>query len=74
MCQSDNGSITEGHALRKWSTNYMRALEDLKDPRAPMQLQTLLRGVGMTNVDSKMIPIPLCSWSSGEFLNRRSLS
>ncbi|KAI4155806.1 MAG: hypothetical protein LQ340_000758 [Diploschistes diacapsis] len=62
MCQSDNGSLTAEHALRKWSVNYMRALEVLKDPRAPMQLQTLLREAGMANVETKMIPIPLCPW------------
>ena len=74
MCQSDNGSITEEHALRKWSINYMRALEELKDPRAPMQLQTLLKEAGMTCVESRMIPIPLCPWSSGESLRRGCLS
>ena len=67
MSQSDNGSITESHALRKWSVNYMQALEDLKDPRAPMQLQTMLTDVGMINVESRMIQIPLCPWSSGKF-------
>ena len=68
MCQSDNGSISEEHALRKWSTNYMRALETVKDPRAPMQLQTLLRDAGMTNVESRMISIPLCPWSKGKVM------
>lgn len=66
MCQSDNGSITEEHALRKWSVNYMQALETSKDPRAPMQIQTWLKDAGMTNVESRMIPIPLCAWSNGE--------
>jgi hypothetical protein len=66
MCQSDNGSLTENHALRRWSTKLMRALENVKNPRVPMQLQTLLSEAGMVNVESKMIPIPLSPWHNGE--------
>ena len=66
MCQSDNGSITDSHALRRWSVAYMRAHESTKDPRVPMQLQTHLTEAGMVNVESRMIPIPLSPWPTGE--------
>ena len=65
MCQSDNGSINESHALRRWSDLYMRSLEQIKDPRAPVRLQSLLTGARFTNVEVKMIPLPLCGWPQG---------
>lgn len=63
--QSDNGSITDGHALRRWSTQYLRALEDRKDLRVGSKLRTLLMDAGLVEVDTKMIPLPLSPWSSG---------
>ena len=65
MCQSDNGSITDSHAIRQWSNAYMRSLNEVKDPRAPLQLQSMLAAAGFINVESQMIPLPLCGWSSG---------
>ncbi|KAJ5112572.1 hypothetical protein N7532_000617 [Penicillium argentinense] len=61
--QSDNGSITDDHALRRWSTQYMRALEDRKDLRIGSRLRGLLTSEGLTEVDTKMIPLPLSAWS-----------
>lgn len=66
MCQSDNGSITQSHPLHEWSTAYLSALNETKDPRAAMQLQNLLNAAGFVEVESKMIPLPLCGWSTGE--------
>jgi hypothetical protein len=66
--QSDNGSITDEHALRKWSTHYLRALEDRKDLRIGSKLRTLLTEAGFVEVDTKMIPLPLSPWSTGWFL------
>ncbi|KAJ5780292.1 hypothetical protein N7457_005452 [Penicillium paradoxum] len=62
--QSDNGSITDDHALRRWSTQYLRALEDKKDLRIGSKLRTLLTGAGFVEVDTKMIPLPLSAWST----------
>ena len=67
MCQSDNGSINDQSALRQWSVNYMRSLETLKDPRAPMQLQNMLTAAGMRNAECRMIPVPLCGWPNSEY-------
>lgn len=60
--QSDNGSITESHALRRWSLQLMRSMEDIKDLRVGNRLRTLLTASGFTEVDVKMIPMPLSPW------------
>lgn len=65
MCQSDNGSITGSHALRRWSDNYIRSLEGIKDPRAPLRLQGLFSAAGLVEIEHKMIRLPLWGWSSG---------
>ena len=64
--QSDNGSISDTHALRRWSTQYMRALEDRKDLRIGSSLRALFMSAGLLEVDTKMIPLPLSAWSTGE--------
>lgn len=66
MCQSDNGSFDDQSALRQWSVNYMRSLDTLKDPRAPMQLQNMFAAAGMRNAECRMIPVPLCGWSNSK--------
>ncbi|PWY73582.1 S-adenosyl-L-methionine-dependent methyltransferase [Aspergillus heteromorphus CBS 117.55] len=60
--QSDNGSLTENHALRQWSTKFMRSMQDVKDLRVGTHLRNLLMAAGMEEVDTKMIPLPLCEW------------
>ena len=70
MCQSDNGSITDTHALRQWSNNYLRSMEGLKDPRVPLRLQAMFTAAGFVEVDSRMIPLPLCGWSNGMVSSR----
>lgn len=63
--QSDNGSITDQHALRRWSTQFMRALEDRKELRIGSRLKGLLESGGLVEVDARMIPLPLSAWPSG---------
>ncbi|KAJ5334059.1 uncharacterized protein N7506_007842 [Penicillium brevicompactum] len=62
--QSDNGSLTDEHALRKWSIQYLRALEDRKDLRIGSKLRNLMTEAGFVEVDTKMIPLPLSAWSA----------
>jgi hypothetical protein len=66
--QSDNGSLTDEHALRQWSSKYIRALEDLKDVRVGMRLGELLHAAGLVEVDTKIINLPLSAWPSGKFV------
>jgi len=64
--QSDNGSLTDEHALRQWSAKYRSALEDLKDLRVGTRLGSLLAAAGLVEVDTRMIPLPLSAWSTGQ--------
>lgn len=65
MCQSDNGSITDAHPLRQWSSKYIQSLQGIKDPRAPLRLQSLFTEAGFVDVQHRMIQMPLCGWSEG---------
>ncbi|KAI0009727.1 S-adenosyl-L-methionine-dependent methyltransferase [Xylariaceae sp. FL0662B] len=64
--QSDNGSLTDGHALRQWSQAYLRAMEQHKNPRAPRRLAAWMRSAGFTEVNERMIPLPMCGWSDNQ--------
>lgn len=64
--QSDNGSITDDHALRRWSKQYLRSLEDKKELRIGSTLRNLVASAGLEEVDTKMIPLPLSAWSPGK--------
>ena len=66
MCQSDNGSITESHALRQWSNKYIQSLQGIKDPRAPLRLPALVTSAGFVDIEHRMVPMPLCGWSDGK--------
>lgn len=72
--QSDNGSINEGHALRQWSSNLMRSMEESKDLRVGTRLKTLLTASGFTEVDAKMIPLPLSAWPDSKRPSCTSMS
>ena len=63
--QSDNGSLTDDHALRQWSQSYRQALDDIKDIRAPTQLHNMMASAGLVEIDMQTIPLPLSGWPSG---------
>ncbi|KAK4465270.1 S-adenosyl-L-methionine-dependent methyltransferase [Cladorrhinum samala] len=60
--QSDNGTLTENHALQMWSQNYMQSLQPYKDPRAPLRLQSLMTQAGFVEVESRLLRLPLSGW------------
>ncbi|ODH37363.1 hypothetical protein ACO22_02638 [Paracoccidioides brasiliensis] len=62
--QSDNGTLTDAHALRQWSLKYARAIQDVKDPRVGMRLGQFLSSAGFVNVETKLLNIPLSPWSN----------
>ena len=66
IAQSDNGSLTEAHALVQWSRKYVSALEAIKDPKAGQRLQALFSAAGFSDIGARMIPLPLCGWSNGK--------
>jgi hypothetical protein len=57
--QSDNGSLTERHALSQWSAKYRSSLEDLKDLRVGTRLSSLLTAAGLVDVETKNDPGPI---------------
>ncbi|KAG0133499.1 S-adenosyl-L-methionine-dependent methyltransferase [Tuber indicum] len=61
--QSDNGTMTDGHALRELSTKFLSASENSKDLRAPLALESFMQSAGMVDVAGRMIPLPLNGWS-----------
>ncbi|GAP84850.2 putative umta methyltransferase [Rosellinia necatrix] len=64
--QSDNGSLTDNSALRHWSQTYLHAMSQCKNPRAPRALGQWLRDAGFTEVDERMIPLPMCAWGDNQ--------
>ncbi|KLJ05733.1 hypothetical protein EMPG_10823 [Blastomyces silverae] len=60
--QSDNGTITNDHALRQWSSKYARGIEDVKDPRVAMNLGNHLTSAGFINIETTLINVPLAPW------------
>ncbi|KAI1816895.1 S-adenosyl-L-methionine-dependent methyltransferase [Poronia punctata] len=64
--QSDNGALTDSSALRQWSQTYLTAMEQSKNPRAPRRLGGWLRNAGFTDIDERMIPLPMCGWPQNQ--------
>ena len=64
--QSNNGTITDDHNLRRWSELYSRAHEGSRDLRAPMRFKSLFDQAGFVEVETRMIPVHLNGWSGGK--------
>ncbi|KAH6895804.1 S-adenosyl-L-methionine-dependent methyltransferase [Thelonectria olida] len=62
--QSDNGSLTRDHALSRWSRLYLQSAQPYKDPRAPLQMATWMRSAGFTEIESRLLMLPMCAWSN----------
>lgn len=43
----------------------LSSLEEIKDLRAPLRLSQMMSNAGYTDLQSRMIPLPLCDWSTG---------
>lgn len=43
----------------------MRSIEGVKDPRAALQLHALLTNAGFSEIQTNMVPLPLCAWGNG---------
>ncbi|OBT57341.1 hypothetical protein VE04_02528 [Pseudogymnoascus sp. 24MN13] len=64
--QSYNGTLTDEHGLRQWSTRMFQSMEGLKDLRMPLHLANAMRTAGFVDIDHRMIPLPTCAWSDDE--------
>ncbi|KAI5463782.1 S-adenosyl-L-methionine-dependent methyltransferase [Mariannaea sp. PMI_226] len=62
--QSDNGSLTRDHALSRWSRRYLQSAQPYKDPRAPLQLENWMRSAGFTEIETRLLTLPMCAWSN----------
>lgn len=60
------------HALSKWSSSFLEAMHPRKNPRAPMQLGTWMTHAGFKDVESKLLTLPMCGWSKGQYLGAKS--
>lgn len=60
--QSYNGTLTDDHALRQWSTRLFESLQGLKDLRKPLHLANDMREHGFVDVEERMIMLPTCGW------------
>lgn len=65
--QSDNGRLTENHALHKWGTLYRGAQEALgRDPRVARNLKQQLVEAGLSNVREHLFRVPIGGWHLGK--------
>ncbi|KAL6881919.1 S-adenosyl-L-methionine-dependent methyltransferase [Trichoderma longibrachiatum] len=63
--QSDNGTLSPDHALSRWSSGYLDAMHPQKDPRAALRLKDWMRNAGFTDIESRLLTLPMCSWPTG---------
>ncbi|EPE31336.1 S-adenosyl-L-methionine-dependent methyltransferase [Glarea lozoyensis ATCC 20868] len=64
--QSDNGTLTDDHALRRWSDLYFESHEGLKDLRVPLRLPAMMREASFEHVEHRMVQLHTCAWSNDE--------
>ncbi|RFU77380.1 methyltransferase [Trichoderma arundinaceum] len=62
--QSDNGTLSPDHALSRWSSGYLDAMHPQKDPRAALRLKDWMRSAGFTEIESRLLTLPMCPWPS----------
>ncbi|PHH61094.1 hypothetical protein CDD81_805 [Ophiocordyceps australis] len=62
--QSDNGTLKRDAALSRWSSHYLDSLHPQKDLRAALQLPRWMRSAGFTEVETRLLTLPMCAWSN----------
>jgi hypothetical protein len=63
--QSDNGRLTEAHALSRWYTKYAETMQRDRDPRIGRQLEQHMRNAGLKDVTVKKFDLHIGPWSRG---------
>jgi hypothetical protein len=71
--QSDNGTLTDDHAIRQVSALFARAIGEKKDIRVPMRIGEMMRNAGLVSVSHNMIQVPLNDWPAGMYNHRNGL-
>ncbi|KAH8736012.1 S-adenosyl-L-methionine-dependent methyltransferase [Ilyonectria robusta] len=62
--QSDNGTLTRGEHIGRLGFKYLQSAQPYKDPRAPLQLANWMRSAGFTEIESRLLTLPMCAWSN----------
>ncbi|POR36199.1 Uncharacterized protein TPAR_03612, partial [Tolypocladium paradoxum] len=57
-------STRTDHALSRWSSQYLDAMQPYKNPRAALQLPNWMRSAGFTEVEFRLLTLPMCAWSN----------
>jgi hypothetical protein len=68
MIQSDNGTINDDSILRKVSKQILRSLEGLKDPRAPLRFDSMMKEAGLVERGNRMMQLPMNGWPASEYI------
>jgi hypothetical protein len=63
---SANDSLPKTSALSQWSRRYNRALNECKDPKAPLMIHTWMEQAGLVDVEVEVIPFAFNEWPDGE--------
>ncbi|KAK1255837.1 hypothetical protein MKX07_008096, partial [Trichoderma sp. CBMAI-0711] len=46
----------------EWSRGYLDAMHPQKDPRAALRLKDWMRNAGFTDIESRLLTLPMCPW------------
>ena len=60
--QSDNGSLTEEHAIYQWGAKYRAAMQPDRNFRTGAALSSLLRDAGLKDIEERYIQLPIGPW------------
>jgi len=63
--QSDNGRLTDAHALSRWYGKYAEAMQQDRDPRIGIHLEQLMRQAGLRDVTVRKYNLHVGGWSKG---------
>ncbi|TWU70732.1 hypothetical protein ED733_001487 [Metarhizium rileyi] len=61
------------HALSLWSERYLASLDPYKDPRAGLKLNEWMKSTGFTQVERRIIYLPMSPWQIG-YVNSENIA
>ena len=63
-CRSDDGSLTEAHHFRTWTTGFIKAMLSIdRDPCPGPKLRSYVEKAGFVNIREHAFKIPLGPWA-----------
>lgn len=70
--QSDSGRVTENSMVYQWTRAYRQTMEQDRNPRVASQLAGLLTDAGFTDVNSRVVNVPIGGWHDCKFISHLS--